>query len=136
MKPASLVHLAVSKICELFDEGKPLASNLKPILPPPLFNIIVAKHQRYCIKVWLRYHFYCGKMYCGHCVRLQRPTSWKTYVFHCFQRYRQPLSELPITRCIGPIQISNWLKINDQFLCHSCKVEPYLQIYLHCSCVM
>lgn len=140
MQPPSLVDLTVSKICEDFDDGKTLTLTLKSILPHSVFNTLVAEHQRSCMEVWLRYEHYRGKLYCDHCVRLQRSNFWNTSLFKCFQRRRDTVTE-PITRAqatkhIGPTQKSKMCKILEQYRCYSCKTVPYFGLKFQCNCVV
>lgn len=139
MEPPSLVSLAITKICEDFDKGNTLAPILKHILPPSLYTSIVAEHQRSCMEVWLRYEFYNGKLYCDHCVRLQRSNMWNFSLCQCFHKRRDiitdPLTGSQITKYIGPTQKTNMCKILGQYRCYSCRTVPYFRLSFQCNCV-
>lgn len=126
MQPSSLLHLAVLKVCEDFDDGTTLQRSLSRIVPRPVYDLIAEEHIRSCMRVILAYYFYNGHKYCRDCVQPLRPVR---------DQYQS-------VQIIGPIQISNWQKIEQQHRCVSCSSVPYMlngrapALLFRCQCVV
>lgn len=123
--PPTLQKLAILKICEDFDDGGTL-SVLEDILPPFLFRLVHSEHIRGCMKIILGFYFHDGEKYCYDCARYKRPVR----------------KQYQVVQIVGPIQISNWQKIDGQHRCVSCGSVPYFfngrdpALHFRCRCVV
>lgn len=126
MQPSSLLHLSVSKVCEDFDDGNTLYRTLGHVVPQRVFNLIEEEHRRSCMRVILAYYYHNGEKYCRECVRTLRPVR----------------NQYQVVQIFGPIQIPNWLKIQDQHRCVSCRSIPYMEngrsaaLVFRCQCTV
>lgn len=112
MQPASLSRLSVSRICKELNHGALLQDQLQPILPDPLFRLIIQEHKDNCILVVLGYYFYEGKKYCRECIRKRIP------IVNSYQ----------VIQTVGCIQQSNWQEIANDHRCFSCRTILYYTV--------
>lgn len=126
MYPATLQHLAVRRVCADFDDGNTLYNALGRVLPPRFFQLIEEEHRRSCMRVILGYYYHNGEKYCRQCIRSFRPAR----------------DQYQVVQVIGPIQISNWYRIESHHRCVACRSVPYMvtaraaSLVFNCQCTI